>query len=160
MDHDRRLHLAELTAAHLPDLHQAVVRSWDDLLPAAAGWALEQRRRAHAAAEAVLHALGCVIAQGDLDEETWTRTRDALYSRGHATPDEAAELLRTVRIVGVEALILRLDEQAQLSAEERWTIQLEAHDLFEQLQRTRAEVDASTVDALLATLEADGQDLA
>jgi hypothetical protein len=160
MDHDRRLQLARLAEAHLPDIHQSVVQSWRELMPIAATWELEQRRRAHAAAEAVLEAFAVVIAQGDLDEASWRHTREVLYGRGHATPDEVAELLRTVRIVGVEGLLQRLDEEADLDQEERWTLQLQAHDLSEQLHRTRDQVDPSTVQALLKQLEADGPDLA
>jgi hypothetical protein len=159
MDHDRRLELARLAEAHLPDLHQAVVESWCDLMPAAATWQVNQRRRAHAAARAVLAGLAVVIAQGDLEETEWRRTRETLYGRGHATPDEVDELLRSVRIVGVEGLLEILTEEAGLLPDERWTLQLQAHTFSEQLHRNRDEVDPANVQALLAHLESEGADL-
>lgn len=160
VDHDRRLELARLAEAHLPSLHQAVVESWRDLMPVAATWSPEERRRAHAAAEAVLQGLVVVFAQGDLEQASWQRTREVLYGRGHATPEEVDELLRTVRVVGVENLLQRLEEEAGLDSEERWALQLEAHTFAEQLHHSRDEVDAATVDALLIELESSGPDLA
>jgi hypothetical protein len=160
MDHDRRLTLADLAEQHLPELHRAVVASWTELIPAADIWTPEERRRAHSAAEATLRGLVTVIAQGDLDEESWLRTRQVISGRGVSTHQEVTELLRTVRIVGIEVLLARLDEDANLSKDERWAIQQEAHNYCEQLQGTRGEVDPSAVDALFAHLEASGPDLA
>jgi hypothetical protein len=160
MDHDRRLELAAIAQAQLPDLHQAVIESWRDLLPQAASWPPPHRSRAHAAAEAALTGLVDVIAQGDLDEASWRRTREVVHGRGHATPDEVAEVLRTVRIVGFELLLEHLAAVAGLTADERWGLHLQAHAYAEQLHRTRDEVDAATVEALLGELEASGPDLA
>jgi hypothetical protein len=159
MDFDRRLALASLAEDCLPDVHQSVVESWADLMPIALRWTTAERRRAHAAARAALEGLATVFAQGDLDETDWRRTRETVYGRGHASPDEVDELLRTVRIIGVELLLDRLHAELSLSPEERWGLQTQARDYCEALHRPGEDLDASTVDALLAELESDGPDL-
>lgn len=159
MDHDRRMALAALAEAALPALHRAVIDSWSDLMPVAARWSDASHQRAKAAAEATLRGLVTVIAQGDLDEEEWRQTRQVVFGKGFATEDEVGELLRTVRIVGVELLMAHLDEAVGLSNEERWALQQEAHTYSEELHRTREQVDPSTVQSVLEELAASGADL-
>lgn len=157
---DRREALAETTTALLSELRSAVIDSWGDLLPGSAEWTPEARARAIAAAQAALEGVASIIAQGDLDDHSWTQTREAVYGRGHAAYQEVEELLRTVRVVGLELLLDRLDEAHALSPDERWSLQQQTHGYCEALHRQRDEVDPETVEALLADLERDGPDLA
>ncbi len=152
--------MAAVGAALLDELEEAIASSWVDLLPAAAGWGPAATTRARAASAAALRGLLTVFEQGDLDDRSWAEVRDEVYAGGRATPDEAAELLRTVRIVGVEVLADRLSYYLGLTHDERWQLQREASAFCAQLLGTRDELDATAVDTLLAELERSGPDLA
>jgi hypothetical protein len=158
MDVDRREHLAAAARALLPALRQAVVDSWGDLLPTAGRWSALQHARAVAAADAVLGGIPDVIAQGDLDERSWLRTVETVYARGRATTDEVGELLRSVRVVGVELLLDALERSHDLTSDERWSIQLRAHSFCEQIHRVRDDVAPEGFEELLAGLETEGAD--
>lgn len=158
MDVDRREHLAGAARALMPAVRQAVVDSWGDLIPTAGRWDARQHARAVAAADAVLGGIPDVIAQGDLDDRSWLRTVETVYARGHATADEVGDLLRSVRVVGVELLLDELESGHGLTSDERWSIQLRAHSFCEQLHRVRDDVAPEGFDELLAGLEADGPD--
>lgn len=151
--------MAATATALLPEMRGAVIVSWDDLMPWAEGWSPAARDRATAAAEAALDGLVAIIAQGDLDDLSWARIRETVYGRGHAAYDEVDDLLRTVRVVGLELLLDRLSDAHALSPDERWSLQQEAHGYCEALHRQRDEVDPETVEALLAELERGGPDL-
>lgn len=151
--------MAATATALVPELSSAVIDSWDDLMPRAEDWSPASWERAIAAAEAALEGLVAIIAQGDLDDLSWSRTRETVYARGHATYDEVDDLLRTVRVVGLELLLDRLSEAHGLSPDERWSLQQETHGYCEALHRQRDEVDPETVEALLAELERGGPDL-
>ena len=149
-----------MAEAALPEVRAAVTDSWADLIPAADIWTAEQRRAADRIAEVTLSCLVVLFAQGDLDEESWLRAVQATSGGGIAGPEEVAELLRSVRLVGVERVLGILEAEADLATEERWALQQEALSFCEELQGRRGQVDSAAVDALFASLEAAGPDLA
>lgn len=160
MDADRRERLASATVALVGELERAVVESWPDLLPLASTWTVAERGRAREAVRAVLEGIAGVIAHGDLDDRTWQRIQRTVLADGRATQDEADALLRTVRVPGVELLLQRLDDVVGLTGDERWTLQVQAGWLCDQLTRQRDESDPAALHRLLAELERDGPDLA
>jgi hypothetical protein len=158
MDTDRRAEIAAVGTALLDDLHEQVVASWADLWPAAGSWSPQATMRARAAGRTALEALLTVFEQGDLDEPTLERVRTSVLAATR-TLDEADELLRTVRVIGVGRLGDLLIERIQLSHEERWELQREASALGPALLGQREEPEARAIDALLAELERSGPDL-
>jgi hypothetical protein len=160
MDASRRSLLARVGTALLDELEEAVAESWHDLLPAAASWGPAATQRAKRATAAALRGLLHAIEQGDLDDQAWDALRREVMGSGYATPDEVAELLRSVRIVGVELLSDRLGYYIGLSHDERWQLQREASAFCDRLLRTREELHPQALDELLAELERTGPDLA
>lgn len=131
--------------------------SWLGLWPAARAQRLQTLRGA-AASHAALEALLIVFEQGDLDERTLEHTR-AMVLAGTSTMDEADELLRTIRVVGVGRLTEVLVDRIGLTHEERFQLQHEASVLGPELLGLREELEPRMVDALLAELERSGPDL-
>jgi hypothetical protein len=160
MDAQRRSAVATAGSAVLGELERAVVDSWTDLMPVSRRWSPASLGRAVAASKAVLRGLLVAFSQGDIDDRSRLQVRDVLLGHGHASPDEAAELLRTVRIVGVEALADRLVELIGLTHDERWQLQREASAFCEQLLGISEDIDPDAVDMMLAELERTGPDLA
>lgn len=136
----------------LAELQAAVVQSWQDLIPAAAGWGQASRERARAASESAIAALLDVFEQGDLDDRRWAEVRDVVLAHGHASPEEASELLRAVRIVGVELL----GDLLEVSHAERWQLQQQAAAFAATLVGEEDELDAGAIDRLLEELERSG----
>jgi hypothetical protein len=159
MDAQRRTQIAAMGRALLPQLQAAVVESWSDLLPAAAQWSEPSFARATRASRAALEGMIRMFEQGDLDDRSWSALRDVVHGQGHATPDEVAELLRTVRIVGVELLTSRLEERLGLGHDELWELQEQAHTFCREIVSTRDEPDLASLDRMLADLERSGPDL-
>lgn len=159
MDHDRRLALAAITRGYSSTIHNAVTDSWPDLMAVASTWTEPQRERAHAAVDATLQALAEMLVQGDLEEREWRRVLHLVHGEGRATPEEIDDLLRTVRVVGVERLLAVLERHAGLTTDERGVLKRQVDDFTDRLHRPRDEVQLERLDALLARLEADGPDL-
>ncbi len=159
MDAARRSQVVSAGATLIGRLQRAMVDSWGDLLPAASTWSPAAHDRAQMASSAALRGLLTVYEQGDLDDRSWDELRDMVLAQGHATPDEAAELLRVLRIVGVELLAERLKEMVGLNHDERWELQREASAFCAELIGAREELDAASVDAMLSQLERSGPDL-
>jgi hypothetical protein len=158
VDIERRRSLAAAASALLPDIERAVVDSWPDMLPASAAWTEEIAAHARSAVRAALRGLIGVMAQGDLDDETWGHVQDEVSANGQITHDELEELLRTVRVVGVELLSDGLRRTVGLTTDERWALQAQAGWLFEQLSGGGEEIDAHRITDLLARLQHDGPD--
>ena len=156
MDIERRRTLATTATALLPGVEQAVVDSWPDLLPAAAGWAPDAVARARAAVRAALDGIVAIIAQSDLDDRSWMQVRAVVSGHGHATLDEVRDLLRTVRVVGVDLLATRLDELVGLSEDERWELQTQAGWFADQLIGDFDDLEGAAEDAHLLHLLAEG----
>jgi uncharacterized protein YgfB (UPF0149 family) len=159
MDAQRRSLISKVGAALLPELEEVVTESWNDLMPAAAHWGPVATQRAKRATAAALRGLLAAYEQGDLDDRSWELLRRDVLGRGYATAHEAEDLLRTVRIVGVELLTERLSHYIGLTHDERWLLQREASTFCERLLGGREEVDAEALDSLLAELERSGPDL-
>ncbi len=149
-----------MAEAALPEVRAAVAESWVELIPAADIWTPEQRRAAERITDVALRCLVSVFAQGDLDEESWLRIRQETADGRVTSAEEVAELLRTIRLVGVERLLTILQAEAALTTAERWALQQEALTYCEEIQGRRGQIDSSAVDALFASLEAAGPDLA
>lgn len=160
MDAHRRSLISNVGAALLPELEEAVAESWPDLMPAAATWGPAETQRAKRATATALAGMLHAFSQGDLDDRAWEALRREIHARGYAEAHEAADLLRTVRIVGVEVLTDRLTHYIGLSHDERWQLQREASAFCERLLGGREELDAESLDELLAELERSGPDLA
>ncbi len=141
-------------------MQEAVVDSWRDMLPASASWRPDELERATVASEAALRGLLKAFQQGDLDDRTWTELRNVVFAGGRITPDVAAELLRSVRIVGVEVLADHLIHDIGMAHEERWQLQREASAFCMTLLGSREELDPSRFDQLLADLQRSGPDMA
>lgn len=141
-------------------MQEAVVDSWRDMLPASAMWRPDELERARAASEAALRGLLKAFQQGDLDDRSWTELRNVVFADGRITPEEAAELLRSVRIVGVEVLADHLIADIGMAHEERWQLQREASAFCMTLLGTREELDPSRFDQLLNDLQRSGPDMA
>ena len=140
-------------------MEEAVVDSWRDMLPAAALWRPDEMARARAASAAALRGLLVAFQQGDLDDQSWADVRDAVFAYGRISHEEAADLLRSVRIVGVEVLAERLSYYIGMAHEERWQLQREAAAFCVTLLGNREELDPSTFDQLLDDLQRSGPDL-
>ena len=160
MDAPRRTQVAAVGAALLEEMEEAVVDSWRDMLPVAATWRPDELARARAASGAALRGLLVAFQQGDLDDQSWTELRDAVFAHGRITHEEAADLLRSVRIVGVEVLADRLSYYIGMAHEERWQLQREASAFCLTLLGNREELDPATFDQLLLELQRSGPDLA
>ena len=160
MDAARRSMIAELGWGLFDDLERAVRESWTDLMPVSRHWPPASQQRARAATYAALRGMLMVFEQGDLDDRTWTELREVLLAHGHATVEEAADLLRAVRIVAVDLLSRRLARQIGLTHEEEWQLQREASAYCADLLGVREEIDSDAVDVMLAELERSGPDLA
>lgn len=160
MNTERRAEIAAATRSVLPRLQRAVTASWPDLLPASDGWRQASMRRARAASRAALEGLATALEQGDLDDQSWERIRHVVHGQGHASSDEAGELLRTVRVVGVDALADELAGLVGLAEQERFALQREAAVYCERLLGDAEEMDQRAYDEMLAVLEREGPDLA
>lgn len=159
MDAARRTQVAAVGAALLGEMEAAVEDSWSDMLPAARQWRPDERALAREASRASLRALLTAFQQGDLDDQTWADLRDVVFAHGRISSEEAADLLRSVRIVGVEVLADRLTHYIGMAHEERWQLQREASAFCQTLLGNREELDPSTFDQLLHDLERSGPDL-
>lgn len=159
MDAQRRSQIAERGRKLLPELHRAVVDSWPDLLPAAADWSPQSARRARRAALAALEGILLAIEQGDVSDRTWKRLRDEVFAHEKGGRDDAEQLMRSVRVVGVETLARSLAATIGLSHDERWQLQREASGFCEALLGIHDELDPAAYDALLAELQRSGPDL-
>ena len=115
----------------LDDLHEEMVASWPD-----------RTERARTACRIALEALLTIFEQGDLDERTLERVRSAVLT-ATSSPEEADELLRAVRAIGVGRLGDQLADRIQLSHEERWELQREASVLGPELLGLRKGPEAS-----------------
>ncbi len=142
----------------LDGLHEEVVASWTDLWPASGSWPPEMTARARVAGRTALEALLTVFEQGDLDEPALERVRAHVLA-ATSTLDEADELFRTVRVIGVGRLSDLLADRIGLSVEERWELQREAGALGPQLLGHREQLETGAIDALLAELRDSGPDL-
>lgn len=159
MNAERRTQIAAVGAALLGEMEEAVVDSWSDMLPAAAHWRADELARAKAACAAALRALLVAFQQGDLDDQSWADLRDVVFGHGHISHEEAADLLRSVRIVGVEVLADRLSTFIGMAHDERWQLQREASSFCQTLLGNREELDPSTFDQLLSDLQRSGPDM-
>jgi hypothetical protein len=159
VDAARRTQVAAVGAALLGEMEAAVEDSWSDMLPAAQSWRPDERSRARTASRAALRALLTAFQQGDLDDQTWADLRDVVFAHGRISHEEASDLLRSVRIVGVEVLADRLTHYIGMAHEERWQLQREASAFCLTLLGNREELDPSTFDQLLHDLERSGPDL-
>ncbi|MGH8898317.1 MAG: hypothetical protein ACRDZ4_15180 [Egibacteraceae bacterium] len=157
MNVDRRAEIATVGALLLDDLQNEVVASWVGLWPASRAQRLRTLSGA-AASRAALEALLIIFEQGDLDERTLEHTRARVLA-GTSTLDEAEELLRTIRVVGVGRLTELLADRIGLTHEERFQLQREASVLGPELLGRREEPEPRAIDALLAELERSGPDL-
>jgi hypothetical protein len=150
--------VAAVGATLLDDLQREVVASWTDLWPAARSWTPERAELARAASRVALEALLTVFEQGDLDEVTLGRVRNSVLAATDSF-DEADDLLRTVRVIGVGRLGDLLAGRIQLTHEERWELQREATALGLDLLGKRDEPEPRVIDELLTELERSGPDL-
>jgi hypothetical protein len=157
MNADRRAEIAAAGAALLDCLQEEVVASWVGLWPSGRADHV-QTLGGMTASRAALEALLVVFEQGDLDERTLKHTR-AMVLAGTSTVDEADELLRTIRVVGVGRLTELLAERIGLTHEERFQLQHEASVLGPELLGRREEPEPWAIDALLTELERSGPDL-
>ncbi|MDQ3973103.1 MAG: hypothetical protein M3276_01965, partial [Actinomycetota bacterium] len=73
--------------------------------------------------------------------------------------DDTEQLVRSVRVVGVETLAGSLAATIGLSHDERWQLQREASGFCEALLGIHEELDPAAYDALLAELQRSGPDL-
>lgn len=147
-------------AALIGEMEEAVVDSWSDMLPAASQWRPEELARAKAASSAALRGLLTAFQQGDLDDRAWTDLRNVVFGHGRISFEDAADLLRSVRIVGIEVLADRLLHYIGVTHEERWQLQREASSFCMTLLGNREELDPSTFDQLLSDLQRSGSDMA
>lgn len=147
-------------AALIGDMQDAVVDSWSDMLPASASWRPDELARAKAASEAALRGLLTAFQQGDLDDRSWTELRNVVFAGGRISAEEAAELLRSVRIVGVEVLADHLIRDIGMAHDERWQLQREASAFCMTLLGSREELDPARFDQLLNDLQRSGPDMA
>jgi hypothetical protein len=156
---DRRAELAEAIRSLLPAAHRAVTDSWPDLLPVSATWSGAAAKRARASVKAALEGIVALIVQGDLDDQAWERTRHLVHGSGHAGREEVAELLRSVRVVGVEVLADGLEEHAGLTHAERWDLQREVSAYCDNLLGEDEELEQGAYSETLAELERSGPDI-
>lgn len=159
MNSERRRQLAEAISALLPAAHKAVTESWPDLMPVSLTWGQTSMRRARASARAVLDAIVPLVVQGDLDDRAWSRMCALVHADGRATPEEVAELLRSVRVVGVEFLADRLEDDAGLTHGERWDLQREISAFCDDLLGEEAPPERDAAIETLAELQRSGSDI-
>ncbi|HUH07549.1 MAG TPA: hypothetical protein VML96_07040 [Egibacteraceae bacterium] len=159
MDAERRAQIAAASGAVLPDVHQAVIDGLSELIPGSRDWRPDRAAHARAASRAVLEGLVIAFEQGDLDDRRWERVRRDIVGRGEVTPDEAAELLRAVRIIAVQLLTERLSSAIGLTEDERWHIQRDAWAFCQDALDIPREIDPAAFDEMLAELERAGPDL-
>jgi len=159
MNTDRRRELAQVIASLIPSAHRAVTESWADLMPVSLTWSQASLRRARASARAVLEGIVPLVVQGDLDDQSWSRTRELVHAGGRATAEEVAELLRSVRVVGVEMLADHLEEQAGLTHAERWELQREISAYCDDLLGEQEQLEREAATETLAELQRTGPDL-
>lgn len=157
VDLHRRREIAATSAALLDDLLVEVLAGWAE--GSAPGGAPHVSEHVRSASQAALQALVTVFEQGDIDEAASEQVRDRVLA-ATADPDEADELLRTIRIIGVGRLGDLLTERIKLTAEERWLLQREAWAIGSQLLGRREAPDPQTVEELLAELAREEVDLA
>lgn len=160
MDAARRTQVAAVGSALIAEMEEAVFDSWKDMLPAASQWRPDEVARAKAASSAALRGLLTAFEQGDLDDQSWTRLRDVVFGHGRISHEEASDILRSVRVVGIEVLAERLTHYIGMAHEERWQLQREASAFCLTLLGAREELDPSRFDQLLADLLRSGPDLA
>lgn len=159
MNADRRAELAEAIRGLLPAAQRAVTESWPDLLPVSATWSGAATKRARASVKAALDGIVPLMVQGDLDDQAWERTRHLVHGSGHAEREEVAELLRSVRVVGVEVLADGLEEHAGLTHAERWDLQREVSAYCDNLLGEDEELEQGAYSETLAELERSGPDI-
>lgn len=160
MNVHRRAQLAQAITRLLPEAHRAVTESWPDLMPVSTTWGPTSMRRAKASARAALEGIVPLIVQGDLDDQSWQRTQDVVHAEGRAPWEEVAELLRSVRVVGVEFLADRLEDEAGLTHAERWDLQREVSAYCDNLMGEQQQPERDAYLETLAELQASGPDLA
>jgi hypothetical protein len=156
---ERRQQLAEAVRALVPQTLRAVTESWPDLMPVSVTWRAASAKRARASARAVLEGIVPLVEQGDLDDQTWERTREVVHGRGFATREEVAELLRSVRVVGVEMLTDGLEDLAGLTHAERWEFQREVSAYCDELLGEDEEPEGAAYAETLAEMERTGPDI-
>lgn len=156
---ERRVELAAVTRRALPEVLEPVAASWRWLVPSSPGWSRKSHERARNAALAALEGLATVLEQGDLDEAGWGRVCTALAGEGHATQVEQEELLRSIRVVGLERLSTILTAEAGLTREERSAVAQEVGAFVETLLGAREEPGEEAYRRMLAELERTGGDL-
>lgn len=159
MNAPRRRQLGDAIASLLPHAHRAVTDSWPDLMPVSLTWGPTSMRRARASVRAVLDGIVPLIVQGDLDDQAWERTLQTVHADGRATREEVAELLRSVRVVGVEMLADLLEEQAGLTHGERWELQREISAYCDDLLGQDREPERDAYIETLTELHASGPDI-
>jgi hypothetical protein len=152
---NRRSELAAAARPHVRAVQEAVVASWQELIPASNGWRPELRRRAVEATNVAVAALVAVIEQGDLDDRDWHALRQMVLPHGYLV---ASELLRAVHLVGVEGFATRLAAACRLTHAERWQLQQEVSGLWETLLM-QAEPSTESLELLLADLAETEPDL-
>lgn len=158
MDAAHRARVAAAGRRLRPELLDAVADSWDDLVPDAERWDASQRRRAREAIAAALDGMVDVFERGDLDDLTWDRVREAVLEG--RDQEDAAELLRSVRLVAVDLLADHLSRGGGLPRDARWELQREASVFCDALLGVRAVPDPAAFDDLLNDLERSGPDFA
>lgn len=158
MDAAHRARVAAAGRRLLPALLDAVVESWDDLLADADTWDADRRRAAREATAAALAGMVDVFERGDLDDRSWARVRDAVL-RGRDRED-AAELLRSARLVAVDLLADHLERSGGLTLDARWELQREAAVFCDALLDVHSDPDPAAFDELLIDLERSGPDYA
>lgn len=159
MDPARRTLIAAAARDAIPDLERGVVESWSDTWPASNGWSAERRRRATAAARVTLEGIVTVFQHGDLDDRSWASARESIYARVSTNPDDADELVRSVRIVGIDALLRYLGTSLRISPDERWTFEQSADAFCSQVRGAPDDIDPAAIDQLLTTMQAESPDI-
>ncbi|CAN5212317.1 MAG: hypothetical protein H0V93_00315 [Euzebyales bacterium] len=159
MDVDRRRELVATATDLLPTLEQAVTSGWGEMSRGSGSWPPEAMSRARDAVRATLEGVVMSLELGDVDEDTWVSVRDHL-ERAESPELPVADLLRGVRVVGLETLVAHLDARCHLRPDERWTVQRQVDAFCQQLGDVEDVIDQAAVTGLLARLEADGPDVA
>jgi len=159
MNAERREQLAQAIEGLIGVAHKAVVASWPDLMPVANTWRPASVKRAKASARAALEGIVPLVIQGDLDDRSWDQTREVVWGQGKASREEVAELLRSVRVVGVELFGEHLEETVGLTHAEHWSLQQLISSYCDDLLGDHEEVEGSAYTETLAELEQSGPDI-
>lgn len=159
MEVDRRRELVATATDLLPTLEQAVISGWGEMSRGTRSWPPEAMSRARDAVRATLEGVVMSLELGDVDEDTWVSVRDHL-ERAESPELPVADLLRGVRVVGLETLVAHLDARCHLRPDERWAVQRQVAAFCQQLGGVEDVIDQTAVTGLLARLEADGPDVA